>query len=854
MRSSSFLLTLCLSALFLFTMQGQNQLVNLRLNMRGQNVSPQGVSVAGNFQSLLGGTNWTPGQIWLTDSDGDSIYEIQLQLPQGRYFYKYINGNSWASTNEQLNLICGEDDGGGNINRVLIVGKNGANLPAHRFDDCEGQVVFQVNMSQQTPSSSGVFVTGDWLFNAGYGNAWETDALPMFDPDGDGIFRGQAFIQDSIPSRFLYYNGQQAEQPIGNCLSPTALIARHLQTSFQPQVLPAVCFDSCSTCSSNLDTNFRLKWWNDAVFYEIFVRSFYDSDGNGIGDFKGLTAKLDYLNDGNPNTQTDLGVDGIWLMPINSSPSYHGYDVTNYSAINPQYGTMADFEAFLDSAHTRGIKVIMDYVMNHSSSQHPWFQSAAASVNSLHRNKYIWRSSNPGFTGPWGQTVWHSSNNQFYYGLFWGGMPDLNYDEPSVKTELLNAAQFWLSKGVDGFRLDAIKYLDEDFPVLENTPETFQIIEDFKQAVLSENPSAYTVGEVWSSTSNILPYVDSTLLDQCFEFDLASRILQAVNQSNATGLHNHLTYIQEAYNDLQFAPFLTNHDQDRVFSVLNQDWAKMKQAAALLMAMPGTPFMYYGEELGLTGTGAHENIRRPMPWAPISQGGFTTGSPWQALGSGFMQNNVQTALADSNSLLNYYIKLINLRKGSDALRRGYSLILESTQTSLVAIARIYKQDAILILSNTLDQNLSPIASLSWSGLQPGNYVMVDMLTLDTLGPISVNASGGFALNSMQPLSGRQTRFIRLINENFIGLPIEPIRKVWRIFPNPANNYLNLEAPNTDLTIITYQILNLSGQKVLSGNLNKNEMQIPISSLKTGWYVIDVSQGADFSFKQKFWKE
>ncbi|MGB0346259.1 MAG: alpha-amylase family glycosyl hydrolase, partial [Balneolaceae bacterium] len=209
------------------------------------------------------------------------------------------------------------------------------------------------------------------------------------------------------------------------------------------------------------------KWWNEVVWYEIFVRSFYDSDGDGIGDFNGLTEKLDYLNDGDPNTDTDLGIGGIWLMPIHPSPSYHGYDVTDYRAINPDYGSMEDFKNFIVAANERGIKVIIDYVMNHTSTEHPWFQASAAG-DSHFRDFYRWEESKPNYNGPWGQTVWHQRNGDYYYGLFWGGMPDLNYENPAVKDSMFAISDFWIEEiGIDGFRQDAVLYIDEDGSTLK---------------------------------------------------------------------------------------------------------------------------------------------------------------------------------------------------------------------------------------------------------------------------------------------------------------------------------------------------------------------------------------------------
>ncbi len=209
----------------------------------------------------------------------------------------------------------------------------------------------------------------------------------------------------------------------------------------------------------------RHGWLDGATFYQVFVRSFADSDGDGVGDLRGLTERLDYLNDGDPGTGNDLGVTGIWLMPIFESPSYHGYDVVDYEAVDREYGSLADFRALTEAAHERGIRVILDLVLNHSSSQHPWFLDSASSPASPRRGWYVWRDQNPGWAPPWGGTAptWHANpfGPGFYYGVFWSGMPDLNFASADVVDEAERLARLWLDRGAAGFRLDAVRYLIE---------------------------------------------------------------------------------------------------------------------------------------------------------------------------------------------------------------------------------------------------------------------------------------------------------------------------------------------------------------------------------------------------------
>src|SRR5438876_111505 len=269
------------------------------------------------------------------------------------------------------------------------------------------------------------------------------------------------------------------------------------------------------------------EWARGAVFYEVFVRSFADSNGDGIGDFNGLISKLDYLNDGDPATTTDLGVDGIWLMPVFESPSYHGYDTTDYEKIEHDYGTNADFQRFLDEAHKRGIRVIVDFVMNHTSSEHPWFIDSAASPTSLRRDWYVWQLQDPGWKQPWGgDPSWHFRNDAYYYGVFWSGMPDLNYRTPAVKAEMFRLGRYWLSQGVDGYRLDATRYLIEDGPGAgqADTPETHQLLKDFSADVRSVRPDAVLVAENTVDTQTLATYFADGPMN--FNFPLASAIVE----------------------------------------------------------------------------------------------------------------------------------------------------------------------------------------------------------------------------------------------------------------------------------------------------------------------------------------
>jgi glycosidase len=370
-------------------------------------------------------------------------------------------------------------------------------------------------------------------------------------------------------------------------------------------------------------------WWNHAVFYEIFVRSFYDSNGDGIGDFNGITEKLDYLNDGDPNTTTDLGVNAIWLMPIYPSPSYHGYDVTDYMTVNPEYGTLEDFQNLVNEAHKRGIHVIIDFVINHTSDKNSWFVSAL-DPNSPYHDWYIWSDTNPGYKGPWGEEVWHpATNGLFYYGIFTAQMPDLNYRNQTVTDEIEKIAKFWLTDmNVDGLRVDGARHLIEDGQMQANTPETLAWFKDFHELYQSWKPSAMSVGEVWDSSYNATKYIEDKSFDLVFDFDLASAIISGINMGSASAINAHVVAETGIFKNGGMATFLTNHDMDRVMNQLKKDPVKAGHAATVLLTIPGTPFIYYGEEIGMVGQKPDEQIRSPMQWSKELSGGFTKGSPW----------------------------------------------------------------------------------------------------------------------------------------------------------------------------------------------------------------------------------
>jgi len=441
------------------------------------------------------------------------------------------------------------------------------------------------------------------------------------------------------------------------------------------------------------------KTQGSGVWYEIFVRAWYDTNGDGIGDLNGVTAKLDYLQ--------SLGVSGIWLMPINPSPTYHGYDVTDYEGINPQYGSMADFEKLVSEAHKRGIEVIIDLVINHSSDQHPWFKSAL-DPHSQYRNWYTWAGKDTDLKaisavdGP----AWHASGKQHYLGDFTGAMPDLNYDEPAVRREMIAIGKFWLGKGADGFRLDAARHIYDDLKSDNGQPAVIrknaQWWSEFRQGLRQVRPDVYLVGEVSArQPGELAPYLPA--LGSVFDFPLAEQLIASAKQEQAGKLPALLTESYAAFHaaagdDYADAPFLSNHDQERVLSQLGGDLHHMRTAAAMLLTLPGRPYIYYGEEIGMLGRKPDENLREPMRWqrTPAVPGD----SRWKTYSvkqGGDV--SVQAEQDQPDSLLNLYRTLIHWRVEVPALRDGALRVVATGKPALVAYERATADSRALVVHN-----------------------------------------------------------------------------------------------------------------------------------------------------------
>jgi alpha-glucosidase len=505
-------------------------------------------------------------------------------------------------------------------------------------------------------------------------------------------------------------------------------------------------------------------WWQHAVFYEIYPRSFKDSNGDGVGDLNGITSKLDYLK--------DLGIDAIWITPFYPSPLVDfGYDVSNFEDIDPQFGTLADFDRLVASAHKRGIKVILDYVLNHTSNQHPFFVESRSSRTSPYRDWYIWRDGvNGGPPNNWsssfGPVAWtlDQKTGQYYYHRFYAEQPDLNWRNPKVEKRMFQTVKFWLDHSVDGFRLDAVNYLVEDPKLQDNPvlpelrpgsttehlqelkynrdlPELHEVMLRLRSFTDHYDSNRVLIGEAYVPKWDVLmKYYGSNDNELQLPFNFFLVMGNVRTHLDATAFRSVINDSENALKGRWTTYVLSNHDIPRAYDRYgdgqhNDQIAKLM--AMMLLTLRGSPFLYYGEEIGMVTTEprtidevrdpvgkrywhankGRDGERTPMQWDATAQAGFTTAEPWLRIPESAAQRNVAIQSRDAASILNFYRKLTRLRRNSPALLDGdyvsvgndpnvYAYMRKSTaQTFLVAL-NMSNEDRTFSLKDSVVNNRS----------------------------------------------------------------------------------------------------------------------------------------------------
>ena len=484
-------------------------------------------------------------------------------------------------------------------------------------------------------------------------------------------------------------------------------------------------------------------WYKDTVFYQIYVRAFFDSNGDGHGDLNGITQKLDYL-------QT-LGVGCIWLMPIYPSPlKDDGYDIADFYNIAEIFGSVQDLKALIEAAHARGIRIIMDLVLNHTSDQHPWFKASRSDRQSPFRDYYVWSDTDQKFAGTriifldsepsnW---TWDEKTRQYYWHRFYASQPDLNYDNPKVQAEMLNVERFWLDLGVDGFRADAVPYLFErEGTSCENLPETHTYLKKLR-AFMDENyPGRILLCEANQWPEDVRPYFgDGDEFQMGFHFPIMPRIYMGLKKGNVSDLLEIINRTPAIPENCQWCTFLRNHDEltlemvtaeerqwmweqyapeprmrlnlgirRRLAPLLDNDRRKIELANSLLFTLPGSPVIYYGDEIGMGDNiwlDDRNGVRTPMQWDDSANGGFTRAKPFAPLLAGQYSPehvNIAAQMADPDSLLQAMRRMIAARKQHHVFGCGSFEWVDAGTNSIAAYTRKYQDETMLILNNLSDQ-------------------------------------------------------------------------------------------------------------------------------------------------------
>lgn len=503
-------------------------------------------------------------------------------------------------------------------------------------------------------------------------------------------------------------------------------------------------FADVDKCETQITDKARL-WYQEAVFYEVYVRAFCDGNGDGHGDLEGLTSRLDYLS--------ALGVNCIWLLPIYPSPLRDdGYDVADYTNIHPNYGTLNHFRTLVKAVHERNMRIIADLIPNHTSDQHEWFKQARTSRDNPYRDYYVWtddpmkykdariifidtEKSNWTFDEVAGQYYWHR---------FYSSQPDLNFENPKVREEMLNIMRFWLELGIDGFRVDAVPYLfEEEGTNCENLPQTHDYLKEIRTMVDNEYPGAVLLAEACQPPQDVRKYFgDGDEFHMGFHFPVMPRIYMSIKAGNYTSLKQILMDTPEIPPNCQWVTFLRNHDEltlemvtpderkwmweqyapelrmrinlgirRRLAPLMDNDRRKIELANSMLLTLPGSPILYYGDEIGMGDNIWMEDrngVRTPMQWDDSAHGGFSSSNVLympvvNTREYGPHKVNVEAALKDPGSLFNVLRNMLMRRRKHQALGSGKLMWLDNTDKAVGAWIRYYGMDAVLVVSNLSDR-------------------------------------------------------------------------------------------------------------------------------------------------------
>ena len=484
-------------------------------------------------------------------------------------------------------------------------------------------------------------------------------------------------------------------------------------------------------------------WYKDAVIYQLHVRTFCDSNGDGVGDFRGLTSKLDYLQ--------ELGINAIWLLPFFPSPLRDdGYDIADYTSVHPAYGSLQDFKEFLAAAHNRRIRVITEMVVNHTSDQHPWFQEARRSRENPKRDWYVWSDTDSRYHGvriifvdtEMSNWAWDPISKSYYWHRFFSHQPDLNYDNPAVREAIWEVMKFWLDIGVDGFRLDAVPYLIErDGTSCENLPETHEIIRDFRRRIDFAFPGKMLLAEANQRPADVRAYFgNGDEFHMAFHFPLMPRMFLAVKLEDRKPIIEILEQTPQIPDTCQWCIFLRNHDEltletvtdierdymydeyavdkamrinlgirRRLAPMMENDRRRVELLTGLLLSMPGTPIIYYGDEIGMGDNvylGDRNGVRTPMQWNGGWNAGFSSADPERLYSPlisnpvyGYQAINVDSQTRSAHSLLSWTKSVIQTRNAFRVFSRGSIEFLNPSNHRVLAYVRCLGEEKVLVVNN-----------------------------------------------------------------------------------------------------------------------------------------------------------